>query len=266
MDWLSANGVSLRYDLIGAGTKTLVLVHELGGTLESWNGVIEGLDLEKDWRIIRYDWRGSGLSEKIVGDIAIGDHSSDLEALLEGLDVTEPVFLAGCAVGGAIALHFAARFPSRTAGVVAMCPATEVTEARRISSLSFAQRVAEQGMGPVIEGGLTASYPPAVRKDPKIYQDYLIKYRANDSRSYAAILRMVAQQDMNRDLARIESRTLVLWGMHDQARPRELVTKVAEMIPNAQFKEVDTAHFMLIQTPKLVADEIDGFFGRPAKE
>jgi 3-oxoadipate enol-lactonase len=266
MDWLSANGVSLRYDMIGAGTKTLVLVHELGGTLESWNGVIEALDLEKDWRIIRYDWRGSGLSEKIVGDIAIGDHSSDLEALLDGLGVTGPVFLAGCAVGGAIALHFAARFPSRTAGVVAMCPATEVTAARRISSLSFAQRVAEQGMGPVIEGGLTASYPPAVRKDSKTYDDYLTKYRANDPRSYAAVLRMVAQQDMNRDLARIESRTLVLWGIHDQARPRELVTKVAEMIPNAQFKEVDTAHFMLIQTPKLVADEIDGFFGRPAKE
>jgi 3-oxoadipate enol-lactonase len=264
MDWLSANGVSLRYDIIGAGTKTLVLIHELGGTMESWDGVIVALD--KGWRIVRYDWRGSGLSEKIRADVTIHNHSSDLEAMLDSLDITEPIFLAGCAVGGAIALHFAARFPARTAGVVAMCPATEVAEARRVTSLSFAQRVAEEGMGPVIEGGLNAAYPPTVRKDPKTYDDYLIKYRANDPRSYAAVLRMVAQQDMNRDLARIESKTLVLWGVHDQARPRDLVAKVAEMIPNAQFKEVDTAHFMLIQTPKLVADEIDGFFGRADKE
>lgn len=260
MDWLLANGVCLRYNLVGTGTKTLVLVHELGGTLESWDDVIAALNLDKDWRIVRYDWRGSGLSEKLVGDITIDDHSSDLEAMLDGLGVTGPVFLAGCAVGGAIALHFAARFPARTAGVVAMCPATEVAEARRTTSLSFAQRVAEEGMGPVIENGLNAAYPPAVRKDQKTYDDYLIKYRANDPRSYAAILRMLAHQDMNRDLARIEGKTLVLWGIHDQARPRDLVTKVAETIPNAEFKAIDTAHFMLIQTPKLVAAEIDQFF------
>ena len=40
MDFLEANGVGLRYDLAGDGAKTLVLVHEMGGSLDSWDQVL----------------------------------------------------------------------------------------------------------------------------------------------------------------------------------------------------------------------------------
>ena len=35
MDWIEVNGTSLRYELSGSGDKVLVLVHEMGGTLDS---------------------------------------------------------------------------------------------------------------------------------------------------------------------------------------------------------------------------------------
>ena len=31
MDWIEANGASLRYDLSGSGRETVVLIHEVGG-------------------------------------------------------------------------------------------------------------------------------------------------------------------------------------------------------------------------------------------
>ena len=43
MDWLEANGVGLRYDLAGSGAKTLALVHEMGGSLDSWDMVLPAL-------------------------------------------------------------------------------------------------------------------------------------------------------------------------------------------------------------------------------
>ena len=43
MNWLEANGTSLRYDLSGAGPTTLVLIHEMGGTLESWDQVMPAI-------------------------------------------------------------------------------------------------------------------------------------------------------------------------------------------------------------------------------
>jgi len=37
MDWIEANGASLRYDLSGSGPETVVLIHEVGGCIESWD-------------------------------------------------------------------------------------------------------------------------------------------------------------------------------------------------------------------------------------
>ena len=42
MDWIEVNGVSLRYDLGGNGEETVILIHELGGSLESFDEVLPG--------------------------------------------------------------------------------------------------------------------------------------------------------------------------------------------------------------------------------
>jgi 3-oxoadipate enol-lactonase len=60
MEWLEANGVGLRYDLTGSGSKTLALVHEMGGSLDSWDMVLPALAAGR--RILRYDTRGAGQS------------------------------------------------------------------------------------------------------------------------------------------------------------------------------------------------------------
>ena len=39
MDFVELGGVGLRYELSGGGDRTLVLVHEMGGTLESWDEI-----------------------------------------------------------------------------------------------------------------------------------------------------------------------------------------------------------------------------------
>ena len=39
MDFIELDGVGLRYELTGKGDRTLVLVHEMGGSLESWDDV-----------------------------------------------------------------------------------------------------------------------------------------------------------------------------------------------------------------------------------
>ena len=68
-DWIEVNGAALRYDLQGQGASTLVLIHEMGGTLESWNDVLPPLTLRR--RVLRYDTRGAGLSEKVRGPLSI---------------------------------------------------------------------------------------------------------------------------------------------------------------------------------------------------
>ena len=63
MPWIQANGASLRYTLSGSGQNTLVLVHEAGGCLDSYDEALPYL--EKHFQVLRYDQRGFGFSEKV---------------------------------------------------------------------------------------------------------------------------------------------------------------------------------------------------------
>lgn len=262
MRWITLGGVPIRYEVSGQGSKTLVLLHEMGGALESWSYVIP--KLQPGWRVVRYDWRGMGMSQKVVGDITIEEHAQDLRNLLDYLEIGEPVYLSGCAVGGAIALYFAATHPERTAGIVAICPATGVTPEKRALNLQRADLMAEVGMTEEVIAGLNNSYPPVMRKDPEVYRNYLARSGTNDGRSYAATIRMLSNLNIRAELATISCPTMLLAGEHDKSRPVARTKEVADIIPGSIFKVLDTAHFMHIQTPELVADEIDSFFARPA--
>ena len=128
MPFIEVNGAALRYDLTGAGPTTLVLVHEMGGTLDSWDWVLPVLSRGR--RVLRYDTRGAGLSEKIRGAADIDVLADDSAALLDALDIRAKVAIAGVAVGGAIALHFAARHAARTAALISdirFCSALKIT-------------------------------------------------------------------------------------------------------------------------------------------
>ncbi|MFC7556128.1 alpha/beta fold hydrolase [Pseudoroseomonas wenyumeiae] len=165
MDWIEANGAGLRYALSGEGRQTLVLVHEMGGTLESWDMLVPQLDPR--FRVLRYDTRGAGISTKARSPLSIDTMAQDLESLLDALGVDGPVLPAGCAVGGAIALHFAATRPSRVRGLIAMGPATGIPEERRQAILGYADTVQRDGMAAVAETELARSYPEICAAMPR---------------------------------------------------------------------------------------------------
>ena len=120
MDFIEANGVGLRCELSGGGDRTLVLVHEMGGSLESWDDVAP--QFAKSRRVLRYDTRGAGLSQKVRGELTLDTMADDIAALLDQFGIGGKVALAGIAVGGAVALHFAARYKERTTAVAGRQP------------------------------------------------------------------------------------------------------------------------------------------------
>lgn len=257
MDWIEVNNTALRYDLTGQGPNTLVLVHEMGGTLESWDQVLP--TLQPGRQILRYDTRGAGLSEKIRSPVSFDTMTDDLAALLDALGISSPIALAGCAVGGGIVLRFAARFPQRVAALIAMGPATGVAPDRRDATLARAEAIAQRGPAGVIADSFAASYPPDVRHDPEQYRRFRARWLANDPESYAAIYRMLVDATINDDLPSITAPALLLAGAHDRLRPPALVEPLARGMPNARFQALDTGHFMAVQTPSLVAAAIHAF-------
>jgi 3-oxoadipate enol-lactonase len=257
MNWIEVNGTSLRYDRSGTGSATLVLIHEMGGTLDSWDRVLPAVNHAR--QVLRYDTRGAGLSEKIGGAVTWDDMADDLAGLLDALGITGKVALAGIAVGAAIAVHFAVRNPDRAAALVLHGPAVGVAANRRQATLDRASAAETGGMRAIAESSLAGSYPPVVRHDPAVFNDFRARWLGNDPRSFAAINRMLAGQSIEAELAQLACPALLTAGRHDSLRPPSIIEPMARLVPAGQFLELNTGHFASVQTPGLVAQAIHAF-------
>lgn len=260
MDWIEIGGAGLRYELTGSGTNTLVLVHEMGGTLESWDLVLPQLVGERC--ILRHDTRGAGLSTKIRGTGDLDLMADDIAALLDALGRSGPVTIAGGAVGGGIALHFAARYPGRCQGVIALGPATGIPVDRRPAIHALADTVEREGMAHIAEESLARSYPDIMRTDHARFERFRARWLANDPGSYAAIYRMLAANDLAEEIAALEIPALFIAGTHDPLRPPASIEPMAATVAKSNFVELPTGHFMATQTPDLVAAAFNGFLSQ----
>jgi len=257
MDFIELEGVTLRYELSGKGDLTLVLVHEMGGSLESWDDVAP--KFAESRRVLRYDTRGAGMSQKVRGELGIDTMAGDIAALLDHLGIAGKVALAGIAVGGAIALHFAARYPERTSAVAVGSPATGIAPERRASALERVARIETAGMPFAVADSMQNGYPPELRGDIRRFERFRARWLGNDPASYATIWRMLAGLDMQRELTGLRCPVLLIGGSLDRVRPPALAQALARTMPNAGYDEVRTGHYMAVQTPDLIFDCIDAF-------
>lgn len=257
MNWVEVDGAGLRYELSGGGDDTLVLIHEMGGTLESWDNVLPLL--RGGTTVLRYDTRGAGQSTKLRGTGEMAVMVADIEALLQATGRAGRVVVSGGAVGGAIALSFAARRPERVRGVVGFGPATGIAAERRPAILAHADSVEAKGMPAIADAELARAYQDELRTDAKAFATYRARWLANDPGSYAAIYRMLAGLEMAADLAAIRCPALIHAGTKDPLRPPAMLEPIAKLIPNARFEPVETGHYAAWQTPRLVADSLNRF-------
>jgi 3-oxoadipate enol-lactonase len=257
MDFIEVNGVGLRYELSGKGDRTLVLVHEMAGSLESFDDVVPKFAASR--RVLRYDTRGAGMSQKVRGQFGIDTMADDIVGLLDALGITGKVALAGVALGGAIALHFAARYPERTSAVVVSSPATGIAPERRAAALERLTKIEAAGMAFAVADSMQSGYAPELRGDIARFERYRARWLGNDPASYATIWRMLAGLDMEDELTRLRCPVLVIGGSLDRVRSPALAQATANAIPGARYIEIPSGHYMAVQTPDLVSDCIDKF-------
>ncbi|MDI4663050.1 alpha/beta hydrolase [Xanthobacter autotrophicus] len=257
MNWIEINGGGTRYVHEGDGPLPLVLIHEMGGSLESWAPL---LPLVGEGRtVLRYDMRGFGDASKLRGSGAMDVLVADLIALLDALSMREPVDLCGMAVGGAVALHAAARHPGRVRRIALMGPALGIASERRETVRARADMLEEGGMAAIADGELDLTYPAALRDEAR-FPAYRARWLGNDPSSYAATYRMLAGLQSEPALGAVRCPALLLAGARDPLRPPELIAAAAAAIPGARFAVVPSGHVMAHQSPAPVARELHAFW------
>jgi pimeloyl-ACP methyl ester carboxylesterase len=118
MSFSRSHSVKIHYQLLGSGDPTVVFLHGLVmDNLSSWFFTMANA-VSRSARVLLYDLRGHGFSERPREGYGLELHVDDLEALLEELGITGPVILVGNSFGGLLALSFARRHPARVAGLI----------------------------------------------------------------------------------------------------------------------------------------------------
>lgn len=109
---LKINNAAIHYETAGDG-QPIVFIHAGVADSRQWNN--EFKNFSDRYKVIRYDLRGYGNSDPVAGEFT---HLGDLEALIDHLDITQPVILVGCSMGGGLALDYALENPEKVKALV----------------------------------------------------------------------------------------------------------------------------------------------------
>jgi len=254
--FMDANGVSLHYDLAGARGPSVVLMHELGGTLHSWDAVAPRLAGRH--RVLRYDQRGAGLSEKVRTEFTNDILVADFEALATQLNLAPPYSFVTVAAAATQALRFLEKHPDQVGALVLCNPAPGVDPSRAAALDERAAFAAREGMRASLPTTLSISYPPSLG-DRAAYEAYLGRYLANDPVCFGFGFRALARTNMLHMLPQVRCPAMVVAGRHDTVRPHAGTAELAKKIPGARFELIEAGHFMPTQGPEPLVALLEDF-------
>ena len=253
----TADGVRLAWRSLGHGPLIVKAANWLGNVradaeLASTRHWVE--HLVKRHRLMWYDARGCGLSDREVDDISLDAWVRDLEAVVDASG-EDRVLLLGISQGAAIAIRYAARHPDRVRGLVLYASFVRGVYHQGLSPRTRAVfdetiRVAELGWGHdssrfrmLFTQHLLADAPPAIQA---AYDEH---HRHSVSGPMAArYMRAFYELDARVDAAQVRCPALVMHVHDDPMILRREGELVAATIPGARWVEVPGRNHLPLAT------------------
>jgi pimeloyl-ACP methyl ester carboxylesterase len=267
MPTVNANNINIAYEINGEG-QPLLLITGLGYGAWFWHKVVPSL--AKNFRVITFDNRGAGGTDKPDGPYSVSMMAQDTAGLLDALKIKN-AFVLGHSLGGFIAQELAVTRPdlvgklilaSTTHGGMKVVPITP-------EALAVIMDRSGDPIDLVKRGVAVASAPGFADKHPDVVQE-LVAYRltnpvppAQYGAQTAAGLRMNQLTD-DQVLARMKAitqPTLVLFGEHDKVVPPANAQLFLEKLSNARSHIIpNTGHIFPVEDPQTTAEAAKNFF------
>jgi (E)-2-((N-methylformamido)methylene)succinate hydrolase len=249
---------STHYVLDGSGPPVL-LIHGVGARLENWDGV--AAVLARDFKVVRYDLRGHGLSSKVPGPYSLDLFADDAVALLEHLGIA-CAHVAGHSLGGMIAVTLAARHPKRVDRLAVLSAAAGRTEEERRKVMERIALIAEGIPGDHFKNSLSRWFTDEFRAaNAGLMEEYAARNKENDPACYAAAYSVLASGEVGPDLSRVNAPTLVVTGEHDLGSNPRMARFIHAGITGSELRILPRLrHSILIEAPLLIAGQLEVFF------
>jgi class 3 adenylate cyclase len=263
-----ARGVDIAYQVFGQGLVELVWVPgwishvEVMWELAEFARFLEHLATFS--RVITFDKRGTGLSDRIVGVATLSERVDDVTAVMDAAGIGRAV-LVGWFDAAAILALFTSRFPDRVEGLIAGCASVRLAPGE--GALWGMNRAVVERAAKAIEDGdwghatMLDLLAPSAANDDRIVAWWRRYERMSATpNAAAAMLRANQEIDVRDVLPSVHAPTLVLHRRDTMLVDSLAARYFADQIVGAQFRELaGTDVFPYLGDQDAVLAEIEEF-------
>lgn len=249
MPFQKVNDIQIYYEEHGGGFP-VVMIQGLGYPLGMW--FLQAPELAKRFRVVVFDNRGVGLSDKPDEEYSVSLMASDTAALLRALGV-EKAHVVGVSLGGYIAQELALSHPDLVGHLVLVATSCggprylEVTRALWEEVAALAELPPEE----IIRRGMALAMTETFYRENLELIDRCVAIRLENPQPLYAFTRQFnagASFDSTGRAHRLAHPTLILAGAQDRVMPLSLTEELAQKIPGARLEVYpDAAHLLFLE-------------------
>ncbi len=268
----ASDGVRIAYASVGSGPPLVKAANWLNHLEFDWQSPIwrpAFEELARDFRLIRYDERGNGLSDWDAKELSLEAFVSDLESVVDAAGL-ERFPLLGISQGGAVSVAYAVRHPQRVShlilyGAYARGWALREDDAMKLKREAMITLI-EQGWGqdnPAFRQMWSALYIPKGNSEQMNWLSELQRISTSPANA-ARLVNAVGSLNVSDVLARVRVPTLVLHVRDDAAVPFSEGRRLAAGIPGARFVELPGCNHLPLQGEPawdILINEVRRFLG-----
>jgi DNA-binding winged helix-turn-helix (wHTH) protein/pimeloyl-ACP methyl ester carboxylesterase len=268
----TSDSVSIAYASIGTGPPLVKASNWLTHLDFEWGSPIWRhwyAALSRHHRLVRYDERGNGMSQRDVGDVSFETWVRDLETVVDaaGLDRFP---LLGISRGGSIAIAYAVKHPERVTHLVLYgafaCGLNHYGTPADLEARHALTSLVRLGWGlnnPKFAKTFTCRFVPEATPEHEKWFDELQRVSTSPENA-ARLMERDDSIDVRPLLSQVKTPTLVIHCDRDHAVVPERGRLLAAAIPHARYVSLPSAnHLMLEEEPawSMFLEEVGLFLG-----
>lgn len=244
---IKVNDIELYYEMHGEG-EPIIFSHGWMCDRSIWDYQIEFFSIK--YKVITYDQRGHGKSDKPKADYSVQTLSDDLSFLIQELNL-EKVILVGHSLGGMIALTFALNHPEKVSKLVLVGTCAKMTLSGFIQLWIMLHIFSYESFA---RGMIDFQYSEPSEQVKK--KGFEIAMKTPKFAALKCFSEFMRNYDIRDSVCRIQAPTLIIVGEKDNATPVEMSQYLNKEIKGSKLQIISgSRHMVMIDKP----NELNGY-------
>ena len=247
MPKIQSNGITLYYEIHGEG-QPLLFIHGLGSSTRDWEYQV--LEFSKSYKVITFDLRGHGQSDKPAGPYSIAMFAADTVGLLKALGIESP-HVVGLSLGGSVAFQLGVDTHRMLKSLTIVNSAPELIVRSFKDRMSVWQRIAIVKLLGMRKMGEVLSKRLFIKPEQEdIRRIFVERWAENDQRAYLNAMRALVGWSVTARISSIQCPTLIIAADQDYT-PLSLKEAYTAQIPGARLVTIpDSRHATPVEHPQ----------------